>query len=322
LDPIYYEATRPCTRDFPTGAPQPTAANHAPIVYNAGADLENDGLEDSFTGSEAGDGDGDDEERVGRQSARSRSKSGSPDKHEITASSMGPPATRKNFLIVTPGRRMPSTMKKMRELITEPLSPSPPTLTPQLMTLAILDSPEHTLDSIAEVSVDSPMTALPDDTSPTFDDYPTTVDPAHLSGPLDPNFTPYFGEYEMDSNEAVQTGSPNLGLNDYHDFLSIADADMSVTEGFIFPLDNDGDTLMEDGGPSLFLGHPSPHQDPGASPSEYDLLAYIDNPVGESSMHPYDPVTTSFANEGDAFVLPGPSVSAGLGVEESTDHSA
>jgi hypothetical protein len=321
LDPTYYEATRPCTRDFPTGAPQPTAANHAPVVYQPGAALEKDGLEDSFTGSEASEGDGDGEERVCGQSARSRSKSSSPDKHAITTSDMVAPTTRKNFIIVVPGRRMPSAMKKKRELIEEPLSPSSQTLTPELTTLAIPDPSEHTLDAIASISLKSSMTGVPDDTSPIFDGYPTTVDPADLSGPLDANFTPYFGECEMHPNEAAETGSPDLAMIDYHNFVPIPDADISAPEGFTFPFDNDGDTFMEDGDLPLFLGHSSPHQDPGAPSPQYDLLAYIDDSVGESLTDPYVPDTT-FADEGDTFILSDTSASASLGVEEFIDHSA
>jgi hypothetical protein len=119
-----------------------------------------------------------------------------------------------------------------------------------------------------------------------LDDYPITIDPAHLSDPLDVDFTPYFGEYKfgeykMDPNEAAQTGSPNLARNDYPDFL-IVGADRSVTEGLPFLLDNGGDALMhmEDGALSPFLGHSSSHQDPGAPSSEYDLLTYINDSVG------------------------------------------
>ncbi len=107
LDSVYYEATRPCTRDFPTGAPQPTAANHAPTLFQTGAILENDGLEDLFTGSEADESDTDGEDVPSAQDG------------------VVIPTPRENFMIVTPGRKLPSTTKKAHPLASHPHSPHP-----------------------------------------------------------------------------------------------------------------------------------------------------------------------------------------------------
>ncbi len=105
LDSVYYEATRPYTRDFPTGASQPTAANHAPTFFQTRAILENDVLEDLFTGSEADESDTDGEDAPSAQDG------------------VVIPAPRRNFIIVTPGRKLPSTTKKALSLTPHPHSP-------------------------------------------------------------------------------------------------------------------------------------------------------------------------------------------------------
>lgn len=112
LDSIYYEATRPCTRDFPTGAPLPTAANHAPILYQSGAALEDDGLEDAFTGSES---DEDPDE------SQSTSNNGTLLVEDVTVQrALAAPKKRRNFMIVAPGGKLPNTTKKRRPFPAEP----------------------------------------------------------------------------------------------------------------------------------------------------------------------------------------------------------
>lgn len=157
LDSVYYEATRPCTRDFPTGAPLPTAANHAPTLFQAGRELEDDGLEDSFTGSEAGDGDESDGPDLNGGKRRARTQGGTGD---VTSAISATPTVRRNFIVVAPGEKLPSTTKKKHPLAIKQASASSPS-TPLTSVLPVPNQADEREDNPAPFdSMDTPLSSV------------------------------------------------------------------------------------------------------------------------------------------------------------------
>ncbi|KAG8851464.1 hypothetical protein FRB91_007827 [Serendipita sp. 411] len=96
LDPIYNPPTRPCTRDFPTGAPVFSAVDYAPTVYQNGSSLEDDGHEDSFSDAAVNEGDAD--------SGGTTSK-----EYSMLAQRT---VSRKNYVVVVPGKKLPTPAKQ------------------------------------------------------------------------------------------------------------------------------------------------------------------------------------------------------------------
>lgn len=147
LAPKFYEATRPRTRDFPTGAPPPTAAHFTPIVVKHGSELERDGLEDHFTCSEGETGEG----KGGQNSRRKRVK----ETEEMETNSGK--EKRINYAVVIPGRKLPPAKKIDVVDLTKsiPSSPSPllPSVSspglPSLTLPPTMDSLIHSLDELA-----------------------------------------------------------------------------------------------------------------------------------------------------------------------------
>jgi len=205
LDPEFYEATRPRTRDFPTGAPPPTAAHFAPILVKHGSNLENDGLDDHFTGSEG---------EEGRIMAKKR----------------------KNWAVVVPGRKLPSAKKvEVIDLTSSrpsSASPVPSVLASSLNTVSIAAAP--TIDSVTialkSMSIDVPITVNPLDllgdsvTSPEDDSIYTIRDQSprlsesrivadediSINHDLDQCFTVYWSPVESLSSPAIAMGAGDI----------------------------------------------------------------------------------------------------------------
>lgn len=106
LSTVSHQTTRPCSRDFPLGAPVPTSTSYAPIVVRRGNRLENDGLDDCFTGSEG------DSDQCNFSSVTRRKNHGGDCKEPSLLEQHGPVlAQRKNYAIVIPGKKLPAPRK-------------------------------------------------------------------------------------------------------------------------------------------------------------------------------------------------------------------
>ncbi|KAG8830205.1 hypothetical protein FRC17_005232 [Serendipita sp. 399] len=123
VDPSDHPQTRPCTRDFPTGAPTLSAVDFAAIIFNNGGKLENDGHEDTFSEGET-------------------SNARTPD------DTSGPVVTaRKNHLVVVPGKKLPAPAKH-EHILPSPISHlGSPLPLPELSPSIPMDAPDELLST-------------------------------------------------------------------------------------------------------------------------------------------------------------------------------
>jgi hypothetical protein len=159
LDPEYYEATRPRTRDFPTGAPPPTAAHFAPILVKHGSNLENDGLDDHFTGSEGEEG-----RTMGKAKTDWDVEEG---KDMLGERPSVDGRKRKNWTVVVQGRKLPSVKKvEVIDLTSSrPSSASPVPSVPASSVNAVSIAAAPTIESVTialkSMCIDMPITVNP-----------------------------------------------------------------------------------------------------------------------------------------------------------------